>query len=90
MRLGDFVPPDITAQAEPVDEPSDDEPVNEPPSAEPVEEPTDAGEATPHARWTGRYRAAHQLIQGDGDSPPNFARRSICSPRKQTMATHWP
>ena len=64
VRLGDFVPPDITAQAEPEDDPV---------GGEPADEPADTGEVTPHARWTPQYRAARQLMQGDRDSPPDFA-----------------
>ena len=63
VRLGDFVPPDITSQAE----------VSGGPDGEPADEPADTGEAAPHARWTPQYRAARQLMQGDRDSPPDFA-----------------
>ena len=72
VRLGDFVPPDITPQAEPVGEPSDDEPVSEPPGAEAADEAS-AGGTIPHARWTSRYRTARQLMQGGGDGPSDFA-----------------
>ena len=72
VRLGDFVPPNITPQAEPVGEPSDDEPVSESPGAEAADEAS-AGGTIPHARWTRRYRTARQLMQGDGDAPADFA-----------------
>ena len=62
VRLGDFVPPDIAPQTE----------VSDGPDGEPADEPADTGEAVPHARWTRRYRAARQLMQGDGDGPPDF------------------
>ncbi len=63
VRLGDFVPPDITPQAE----------ASGGPDGEPADEPADTGEVTPHARWTPQYRTARQLMQGGGDSPPDFA-----------------
>ncbi len=72
MRLGDFAPPDITAQVEP-DESSDDESVSGVLGAESADEPTDTGKAIPHTQWTPQYRTARQLMQGDGDSPPDFA-----------------
>ncbi len=64
VRLGDFVPPDLTHQVEPEGDPA---------SGEPADEPDGTGEVLPHARWTHHYRMARQLIQGDGDSPPDFA-----------------
>ncbi len=64
VRLGRVPPPNITAQPEPVDEP---------PDGEPADEPADAGEGSPHAQWTSRYRTARQLLQGDEDCPPDFA-----------------
>ena len=63
VRLGDFVPPDITPQAEVTAEPED----------QPADEPADTGEAVPHTRWTHRYRLAARLMQGDKDGPPDFA-----------------
>ena len=63
VRLGDFVPPDTTPQAE----------VSGGPDGEPADEPADTGEVAPHARWTPQYRATRQLMQGGGDSPPDFA-----------------
>ena len=63
VRLGDFVPPDVTPQAE----------VSGGPDGEPADEPADTGEVAPHARWTPQYRATRQLMQGGGDSPPDFA-----------------
>ena len=72
VRLGDFVPPDITSQAE-ISAGSDGEPADDGPfGVEPTNE-SSAGEAIPHAQWTSRYRAARQLMQGDGDAPPDFA-----------------
>ncbi len=73
VRLGNFVPPDITSQAE-ASGGSDGEPADDGPfGVEPTEEHTDAGETIPHARWTPQYRAARQLMQGDGDAPADFA-----------------
>ncbi len=63
VRLGDFVPPDITSQAE----------VSGGSDGEPTDEPADTGEVTPHARWTPQYRTARQQMQGGGNSPPDFA-----------------
>ena len=73
VRLGDLPPPDITVQAEPVEEVADDGPSDEPLNAEPADEPTGTGEVSPHARWTRRYRTARQLLRSDEDSPPDFA-----------------
>ena len=72
VRLGDLPPPDITAQAEPVDEPTDDGLLDVPLDAEPADEPTGTGEVSPHVRWTHRYRTARQLLRGDEDSPPDY------------------
>lgn len=63
VRLGDFVPPDIAPQAEVTAEPED----------RPADEPADTGEITSHVRWTPQYRAARQVMQGNEDSPPDFA-----------------
>ncbi len=63
VRLCDFVPPDTTLQAEVTAEPED----------QPADEPADTDEFAPHAWWTPQYRAARQLMQGGGDSPPDFA-----------------
>ena len=63
VRLGDFAPPDIMPQAEVTAEPENQS----------TDEPADTGEVTPHARWTPQYRAARDLMQGDGDSPPDYA-----------------
>ena len=73
MRLSDMSPPDITDQAEPVVELSDDEPADRPFDDAATDAPAYAGEASPHARWTRNYRTARQLMQGDEDSPPDFA-----------------
>ena len=56
VRLGDLAPPNITAQAEPVNELADDESVND-------------VDVSPHAQWTRRCRAARQLLR---DSPPDY------------------
>ncbi len=72
VRLGDFVPPDITPQTEPVGEPTDDEPVDRPFDDAAVDAPIGTGEISPHAKWTRSYRTARQLLFGDEDSPPNF------------------
>ncbi len=72
VRLGDLPPPDITAQAELVDGPSDGEPADGSFDAEPVDEPTGTGEASPHTRWTRRCRTARQLLRGNEDSPPDY------------------
>ena len=71
-RLGDLPPPDITTQAEPVDELSNDGPSDVPLDAEPADEPTGTGEASPHTRWTRRYRTARQFLCGGENSPPDY------------------
>lgn len=73
VRLGSMSPPDITDQAEPVDELSDDGPVDGLLDDAATDAPTSTGEVSPHARWTRSYRTARQLMQGDEDSPPDFA-----------------
>jgi len=72
VRLGDLPLPDITVQAEPVEEVADDGPSDVPLNAEPADEPTGTGEVSPHTRWTRRYRTARQLLRGDEDSPPDY------------------
>lgn len=62
VRLGDWTPPGIPPQSEAADGAED----------EPTDESTDAEEAVLHAQWTHRCRLARQLMQGDGDGPPDF------------------
>nr|WP_325258280.1 MobP3 family relaxase [uncultured Oscillibacter sp.] len=73
VRLGDMPLPDITNQAESVDEPSDDEPVDGSFDDVTADATADTGEASYHTRWTRSYRATRQLMQGDEDSPPDYA-----------------
>ncbi len=65
-RLGDLLPPDLDAQAngEPADESSEDST---------TDAPGDFRAAQSRIWWTRRYRAARQLMQGDEDTPPDFA-----------------
>ena len=66
VRLGDLIPPDLAAQAEgePTDGPSEDRT---------TDALSDFGKAQSRTWWTRRYRAARQFMQGDEDSPPDFA-----------------
>lgn len=73
VRLGDTSPLNLADQVESVDELTDDGPVVEPLDDAAVDAPIDTGEVSPHARWTRNYRTARQFMQGDEDSPPDFA-----------------
>ena len=64
MRLGDFAPPDITDQAEPVDELFDDEL---------TDVPTDAEEAVPYAQWACRCCTARQFLRNGEGGQPDYA-----------------
>ncbi len=73
VRLGDMPSPDITVQAEPVVEPFDDESADRSFDDAAADAPIDTGEVSPHAGWIRNYRTARQFMQGDEDSPPDFA-----------------
>ena len=65
-RLGGLIPSGLADQAE-------GEPADGPTGSGSADVPGDTGRVSSRAWWTRRYRTARQLMQGDEDSPPDFA-----------------